>query len=71
MKKKYPFEKTHITVAGVMRCCIRTVGEEYEDGDVEVGAQSACKYCKEPFTLVWEDRKPVWKPDWQFKADKE
>ena len=63
---------TRIEVAGVMRCCLVTVAEEYEDQKVRIGMKSQCRHCKEQFTLTEAKPNPKWKPDWQLhRANKE
>jgi hypothetical protein len=63
---------TRIEMAGVMRCCLGTVAEEYEGKDgtedqkVSPGMKSQCRHCKEPFTLTEAKPHPKWKPDWQI-----
>lgn len=63
---------TRIEMAGVMRCCLGTVAEEYEgkngadDQNVKIGMKSKCRHCMEPFTLVDAKPYPKWKPDWQL-----
>lgn len=65
---------TRIEMAGVMRCCLGTVAEEYEgkngaeDQKVSIGTKSQCRHCKEPFTLVEANPHPKWKPDWQIRG---
>lgn len=54
---------TRIDTAGVMRCCLATVAEEYEGQDVQLGFTSRCRYCKAPFTLVQSQPYPLWTPD--------
>lgn len=60
---------TRIETAGVMRCCLATVAEEYEGGDkgpnkpVAIGMKSQCRHCKRTFTLVEAKPLPTWKPD--------
>ena len=61
--------ETRITAAGVMRCCLASVGEEYEGKPLRIGDKSQCKYCKEPFTLTQAKDYPLWKPDWQIAQD--
>lgn len=63
---------TRIETAGVMRCCLGTVAEEYEGKDVaedqkvSIGTKSQCRHCKEPFTLTAANPHPKWKPGWQI-----
>lgn len=65
---------TRIQTAGVMRCCLASVAEEYEGGHegtdkpVELGAKSKCRYCGQKFTLVDAKPRPLWVPDWQLKS---
>lgn len=65
---------TRIQMAGVMRCCLGTVGEEYEGKDgaadmkVSIGMKSQCRHCKEQFTLVEAKPHPIWKPDWLLRG---
>lgn len=60
--REVKIEDTHITIAGVMRCCLMTVGREYQE--LEDGAESSCLYCDERFRLV----AGTWKPLWQLEA---
>ena len=63
-------EDTWIEQAGVMRCCLATVAEEYEGKQVEIGDKSECRHCHTKFTLVAAEpgwKKPRWKPDWQLE----
>lgn len=61
-----------------MRCCLETVGNEYEDEDSEyrfdkpvaIGAKSKCTHCNESFTLVEGNPYPIWKPDWKIEVEK-
>lgn len=69
----YALGDTRIEVAGVMRCCLATVAEEYQgkegpEGDqrVTLGMKSKCRHCKQTFTLVKAKPHPKWKPDWQL-----
>jgi hypothetical protein len=71
----YALGDTRIEVAGVMRCCLATVSEEYQgkdgpEGDkpVTIGMTSACRHCKQAFTLVEAKPHPKWKPDWQLNG---
>ena len=82
MTTEYNLEDTRIEIAGVCRCCLATVAEEYKDKKVMLGDKSQCLHCKTPFTLIkrkgsrpswWTKEqwnRPVWTPDWQLK-DKE
>lgn len=69
---EYKLVDTRIETAGVMRCCIATVAEEYEgqetgpDTTVRIGMNSKCRHCGQPFTLVDATPYPKWKPDWQL-----
>lgn len=60
---------TRIDMAGVLRCCLATVAEEYEgvngqpDQRVALGMKSQCRHCGEPFTLVSASPYPKWTPD--------
>ena len=77
---EFPLEATRIETAGVLRCCYSSVAQEYLGKTVRLGDKSACRYCKQKFTLVrWTGEKPswwtevkwlapVWKPDWQITA---
>lgn len=69
----YALVETRIEMAGVMRCCLATVAEEYQGQDgpagdqrVTLGMKSQCRHCKETFTLVEAKPHPKWKPDWQI-----
>ena len=68
----YALRDTRIEMAGVMRCCLVTVAEEYEGGDkgqdqtVSIGAKSKCRHCNQTFTLIEAKPHPKWKPDWQL-----
>ena len=62
-------EDTRIESAGVMRCCLETVAQEYEGKNVKLGDKSKCLYCNEPFTLVDVLNIPIWRPDWQLAED--
>jgi len=69
----YALNDTRIEMAGVMRCCLATVAEEYQgkdgpEGDqrVTLGMKSQCRHCKQPFTLVAAQLHPKWIPDWQL-----
>jgi hypothetical protein len=68
---------TRIEMAGVMRCCLGTVAEEYEGKDgaadrkVSIGMKSQCRHCKEHFTLTEASPHPKWKPDWQLHGANE
>ena len=72
MPESYPLRDTRITQAGVMRCCLATVAEEYEgrdgaeDAPVSLGMKSKCRHCGQAFTLVARDGFPAWLPDWQI-----
>lgn len=61
-------------MAGVLRCCLATVAEEYEGGDkgqekpVIIGMKSKCRHCNQTFTLVEAKPHPKWKPDWQLNG---
>lgn len=83
MSRKFPdtavkahfIEDTRIENAGVLRCCLATVADEFykpEKKHVALGTQSACLHCKTQFTLVEVEGRelPVWKPNWQIEADK-
>ncbi len=66
----YALSDTRIEIAGVLRCCLATVAEEYQgkdgpEGDqrVTLGMTSKCRYCKQPFTLIEAKPHPKWKPD--------
>lgn len=63
---------TRIEVAGVMRCCLGTVAEEYADPEhpgVSIGMTSCCRHCSEPFTLVAAKPHPKWMPDWAIRKE--
>lgn len=69
-------QDTRIEQAGVMRCCLATVAEEYQGKDgpagdqrVSLGMKSKCRYCGQTFTLVAGKRFPTWKPDWQLQPN--
>lgn len=64
-----PLDETDIETAGVMRCCLATVAEEYIGKRVALGATSKCRHCNTAFTLVAGTTYPKWKPDWQIKHD--
>ena len=43
---------TRISIGGVYRCCLATVGHEYsKDENIEIGAKSSCKHCGSKFIL--------------------
>ena len=70
----YALRDTRIEMAGVMRCCLATVAEEYEGGDkgqdkpVSIWMKSQCRHCKQTFTLIEAKPHPKWKPDWQLSG---
>ena len=71
----YALGDTRIEVAGVIRCCLATVAEEYQgkdgpEGDqrVTLGMKSKCRHCNQAFTLVASSPHPKWKPDWQLNG---
>jgi hypothetical protein len=67
-----PLRDTRIEMAGVMRCCLGTVAEEYADPQhpgVSIGMTSCCRHCSEPFTLVAAKPHPMWKPDWVIRKE--
>ena len=70
----YALRDTRIEMAGVMRCCLATVAEEYEGGDngqdkpVTIGMKSKCRHCNQAFTLVETKPHPKWTPDWQLNG---
>lgn len=70
-KVDFTIADTRIETAGVMRCCLTSVAEEYLPARrVASGATSRCQYCRQAFTLVAPAAGkvyPVWKPDWQIK----
>ena len=74
--KEYKLSDTRIEYAGVLRCCLATVAEEYEgkngaeDQKVKIGMKSKCRHCKQGFVLVEASPLPKWKPDWQIGGDK-
>lgn len=74
VKTLLALQDTRIERGGVLRCCLATVAEEYEgkDGEpdrkVSIGMKSACRHCKQSFTLVEAKPYPKWKPDWQIEA---
>lgn len=69
----YALRDTRITQAGVMRCCLGTVAEEYEGKDgaedqrVALGMKSKCRHCGQTFTLTAGKKYPTWLPDWQLQ----
>jgi hypothetical protein len=45
-------DDTRIHIGGVLRCCLSTIGHEFDSGaDIKVGAESRCKYCNQLFIL--------------------
>jgi len=66
----YELAETRIQTAGVMRCCLATVGDEWEGQRVKIGAASACKHCKQTVTLIDYRGRPVWYPDWQLDDER-
>lgn len=63
---------TRMERAGVMRCCLETVAEEYADPEhlgVSIGMKSCCRHCSEPFTLVDAKPHPKWMPDWALRKE--
>jgi hypothetical protein len=67
-----PLKDTRIETAGVMRCCLATVAEEYADPEhpgVYVGMKSCCRHCSEPFTLLAAKPHPKWVPDWIIRKE--
>ena len=45
-------DDTRIPIGGVLRCCLTTIGHEFgSQDDVEIGAESRCKYCNQLFIL--------------------
>lgn len=77
---KYKLKHTVVPIAGVMRCCLSTVGCEFlgkdgnADREIEIGEKSACQHCKQTFTLIEDEFggkvRGVWKPDWQIEQDR-
>lgn len=69
----YALRDTRIAQAGVMRCCLATVAEEYEgkndagDARVTLGTKSKCRHCGQAFTLTAGKKHPTWLPDWQLQ----
>lgn len=64
------FDETTLTMAGVIRCCLQSIADQFQDEDkVDLGDKAECKYCHTKFTLVQPDpaRKPRWVPDWQIE----
>ena len=61
-------DETKITAAGVLRCCLQSVGREHLEKDVFIGDKSTCEFCGEAFTLADKTDHPTWVPDWQIKA---
>ena len=66
---------TRIEYAGVIRCCLATVAEEYQGSDgpagdqqVSLGMKSKCRHCNQAFTLVAASPHPKWKPVWQIEG---
>jgi hypothetical protein len=58
---------TRIQYAGVMRCCLETVAEEYRGRLVKIGDTSQCRHCHEKFRLVERPNdRPMWYPFWQL-----
>lgn len=72
----YILPETVIEIGGVMRCCVSSLGEEYNGRRVKIGDKASCKFCHQSFTLVAPKEarrtayrnltKPIWKPDWQL-----
>lgn len=60
-------EDTRITMAGVMRCCIGTIGESFLGGTVVEGQSDSCPHCKQEFLLVKRDGVYIWLPTWQLE----
>lgn len=57
---------TRIETAGVFRCCLSTIGEEYIGSFVDIGNVSCCQHCKRKFVLtgaIPNDAFPIWKPE--------
>lgn len=69
MEPVFNLADTRIEQAGVMRCCLETVGAEYDTKPVSIGMKSKCQYCDQPFTLVESKPHPIWKPDWQIQEE--
>ena len=45
-------DDTRIPIAGVLRCCLTTVGHEFgSQDDINIGTESRCKYCNQLFIL--------------------
>lgn len=67
--KTYTLGETCVQNAGVFRCCIDTVGDEFDNAQLlKIGTGSKCKHCGEPFTLTTNFPKPKWVPDWQLNS---
>jgi DNA-directed RNA polymerase subunit RPC12/RpoP len=63
-------DDTRVHIGGVLRCCLSTIGHEYnKDDNLEIGAKSSCKYCGTKFVLkekkIRYDNKeyPCWEED--------
>lgn len=58
---------TRLTYAGVMRCCLASVGLDHPglDAEVEEGDESSCGYCDVRFRLVGGK----WVPLWQIERE--
>ena len=70
--KLIPLKDTRVEMAGVMRCCLATVAEEYADPEhpgVAIGMKSCCRHCSELFTLVAAKPHPKWMPDWVIRKE--
>ena len=60
-------QRTRITQAGVFRCCLATVANEWsETSPVKAGYESECDHCGEVFRLVPGEPHMMWKPLWQL-----
>jgi len=60
---------TRIQTAGVIRCCLESIGDGYApDEELEIGFTSECKHCKQQFKLVKEFPHATWFPTWQIDS---
>lgn len=55
---------TRISMAGVFRCCLSSVGHEFysDNSELEEGSESNCKHCGRNFHLVKIKDKLMWIP---------
>ena len=45
-------DDTRVPIGGVLRCCLTTIGHEFgSQEEIQVGAESRCKYCNQLFVL--------------------